>query len=150
MDYRENARPHRNAVRDFQRHGGVLFNKQNADAAVCDALKQRYQTAHDDRGQTERHFIRQHVFGVGHQRLRQRQHLLLSSRQVARWQGQLFTQFRKDVQGLGIGIAGGLSGQKRSSRVKVVFDRQRFQNAVPLGHGGNTVAANVLWAQPYQ
>ena len=68
---------------DRQRHHGVLFDQQHRHALLIDVDDDVANLFDQHRGETERRFVENEEFGVGHERTADGEHLLLAARQVA-------------------------------------------------------------------
>jgi hypothetical protein len=71
------------AIRERDRHLGALLDEQDRDAAVADSCERLEQRVDDGRGESERRLVEEQDVGACDKRPRNRQLLLLATRESA-------------------------------------------------------------------
>ena len=115
---------HVRAVREAERDGRELLDQQHADPRLGDRADRRDQPLDHDRREAERQLVDDHEPRLGHERLREHDHLLLAARQRAGGVAQALLELGEQLERARAPGRGLLARQRIRRDPDVVLDGQ--------------------------
>ncbi len=124
----------------------ALFHEQHGDAPLPNRGERAEDDVDDSRREPERRLVEEQDVGLGDERTRDRQLLLLAAREGARLaRAELLDDRKELVDARENGIDAAACASRRQAEPEVLLDRQLREDAPALGHERNAAARDLFW-----